>query len=89
MLKYSYGYTPTAWVCGLFIGLFGLSTCESRRRTYFFGLCLQSSSVIHVGQLIRFRMWWLLPTAVLAGIGETIGWSGRRVPIHHRCVTLY
>jgi hypothetical protein len=24
----SYGYVPTAWVCGLFIGLFGLSTCE-------------------------------------------------------------
>ena len=22
-------------------------------------------------------MWWLLPTAVLAGAGETIGWVGR------------
>lgn len=22
-------------------------------------------------------MWWLLPTAVLAGIGETVGWTGR------------
>jgi hypothetical protein len=33
--------------------------------------------VIHLGQAIRFRMWWLLPTAVVAGIGELIGWSGR------------
>ena len=22
-------------------------------------------------------MWWLLPTAVLCGVGEVLGWSGR------------
>ena len=22
-------------------------------------------------------MWWLLPTVVLAGLGELVGWSGR------------
>ncbi|KIP07455.1 hypothetical protein PHLGIDRAFT_30017 [Phlebiopsis gigantea 11061_1 CR5-6] len=26
---------------------------------------------------IRFRLWWLLPTACLAGIGEIVGWAGR------------
>lgn len=36
----------------------------------FFGL-------IHLAQAIRFRTWWLLPTAVAAAIGEVIGWSGR------------
>ena len=33
--------------------------------------------VLHLGQAIWFKMWWLLPTAVLAGAGETIGWVGR------------
>jgi len=34
-------------------------------------------TVIHLGQAIRFRMRWLLPTAVLAGIAEVLGWSAR------------
>lgn len=34
-------------------------------------------TVIHVGEAIVFRMWWLLPTAALAGLGEVIGWAGR------------
>ncbi len=33
--------------------------------------------VTHVVQAFWFRMWWLLPTVVLAGLGELIGWSGR------------
>ncbi|KAK7064963.1 RTA1 like protein-domain-containing protein [Favolaschia claudopus] len=35
------------------------------------------STALHVGQATYFRLWWLLPTAVLCGIGEVIGWSGR------------
>ncbi|CAK5276128.1 unnamed protein product, partial [Mycena citricolor] len=35
------------------------------------------SAIVHLGQAAKFRMWWLLPTAVLCGIGEIIGWSGR------------
>ncbi|KAF7341318.1 hypothetical protein MVEN_01868100 [Mycena venus] len=35
------------------------------------------STILHVGQATYFRMWWLLPTAALCGIGELIGWSGR------------
>lgn len=33
--------------------------------------------VLHLVQAIRFRTWYLIPTAVLAGTGEVIGWSGR------------
>ncbi|KAJ6571120.1 RTA1 like protein-domain-containing protein [Mycena capillaripes] len=35
------------------------------------------STVLHIGQATYYRMWWLFPTAVLCGIGEIIGWSGR------------
>ncbi|KAI0773340.1 RTA-like protein, partial [Irpex lacteus] len=35
------------------------------------------STALHLGQSIWFKLWWLLPTAVLAGTGETIGWAGR------------
>lgn len=54
-----YGYTPTRWICILFVVLFGLST------------------LIHVGQAVRSRLWWMFPTAILAGVGEVIGWCGR------------
>jgi len=36
-----------------------------------------ASTVTHLAQSIYFRMWWLIPTAVIAGLGETIGWAGR------------
>ncbi|KAI0092753.1 RTA1-like protein [Irpex rosettiformis] len=32
---------------------------------------------VSAGQAIWFKLWFLIPTAVLAGIGETIGWAGR------------
>ncbi|KAJ6628584.1 hypothetical protein B0H10DRAFT_2184798 [Mycena sp. CBHHK59/15] len=32
--------------------------------------------ILHIGQTIYFRLWWLLPTACLCGIGELVGWSG-------------
>ncbi|KAH8108532.1 RTA1-domain-containing protein [Phellopilus nigrolimitatus] len=35
------------------------------------------STFLHLVEAIYFRIWWLLPTVILAGIGETIGWSGR------------
>lgn len=34
-------------------------------------------AVIHIGQALYFRLWWLLPTACLAGVTEILGWSGR------------
>jgi len=39
----------------------------------FFGF----STALHLGQAIRSRLWWLLPTAFICGIGETIGWAAR------------
>jgi hypothetical protein len=30
-----------------------------------------------VGQATRYRIWWLFPTAILAGLGEVLGWSAR------------
>ncbi|KAI0040112.1 RTA1-domain-containing protein, partial [Auriscalpium vulgare] len=35
------------------------------------------STILHLGQVIRWRIWWLLPTAVLCGLLEIAGWSGR------------
>ncbi|KAJ6571290.1 RTA1-domain-containing protein [Mycena capillaripes] len=35
------------------------------------------STALHIGQAVWFRMWWLLPTACLCGIGEIVGWTGR------------
>ncbi|KAJ6541498.1 RTA1 like protein-domain-containing protein [Mycena capillaripes] len=35
------------------------------------------STILHMAQGTYFRTWWLLPTAVLCGIGELAGWSGR------------
>lgn len=35
------------------------------------------SIAVHVVQATRFRLWWLFPTAVICGVTETIGWSGR------------
>ncbi|KAJ7660125.1 RTA1 like protein-domain-containing protein [Mycena polygramma] len=35
------------------------------------------STILHVGQATYFRMWWLLPTAALCGVGELIGWGAR------------
>ncbi|KDQ58324.1 hypothetical protein JAAARDRAFT_176226 [Jaapia argillacea MUCL 33604] len=35
------------------------------------------STLLHILQATRYRMWWLFPTAVLAGLAEVLGWSGR------------
>ncbi|KAL5519103.1 hypothetical protein ACEPAH_786 [Sanghuangporus vaninii] len=35
------------------------------------------STITHLGQSIYYKLWWLLPTVVLAGIGEVTGWAGR------------
>ncbi|KAF8965860.1 RTA1-like protein [Flammula alnicola] len=35
------------------------------------------STLIHAGQAVFYRMWWLLPTVCLCGVLEVIGWSAR------------
>ncbi|KAI0348094.1 RTA1-domain-containing protein [Trametopsis cervina] len=35
------------------------------------------SGILHLGQAIYTRLWFMIPTAVLACIGEILGWSAR------------
>ncbi|KAF6747219.1 RTA1-like protein [Ephemerocybe angulata] len=35
------------------------------------------STLLHTGQAIRYKTWFMLPTVVLCGVMETFGWSGR------------
>ncbi|KAH9896934.1 RTA1 like protein-domain-containing protein [Cubamyces lactineus] len=35
------------------------------------------STAVHILQSFRSRAWWLLPTVVLAGFGEVLGWIAR------------
>ncbi|KAI0061918.1 RTA1-like protein [Artomyces pyxidatus] len=35
------------------------------------------TTLIHLGQVLYFRTWFLIPTAIFAGILEIIGWAGR------------
>ncbi|KAI0724597.1 RTA1-domain-containing protein [Cerioporus squamosus] len=44
---------------------------------YIFVVLYVVSTVLHLGQALHRRAWWLLPTAVLAGVGEVLGWSAR------------
>ncbi|PIL31904.1 transporter [Ganoderma sinense ZZ0214-1] len=44
---------------------------------YIFSILFVLATAIHFGQAIRYRAWWLLPTVVLAGLGESTGWGGR------------
>lgn len=81
-LDSNYHYVPTGWVCLIFISLYGLSACTSMMPPFpchdsFTDLALQPRSVVHLVEATYFRMWFLLPTAVLAGIGEVLGWTGR------------
>lgn len=35
------------------------------------------STVIHLGQALKYKLWWMIPTATFAGILEILGWSAR------------
>ncbi|KAJ7840003.1 hypothetical protein B0H13DRAFT_2239539 [Mycena leptocephala] len=52
-----YNYTPTRWICFMFVSLFGLSTCA----------CL------HLTQAIMYRLGYMFPTTVLCGLLEVLG----------------
>lgn len=49
----------------------------SKPASVFFVTVFTISTVLHFGQSVWYRMWWLIPTAVLSGAGEMAGWSGR------------
>jgi len=60
-LDAQYGYIPTFWICCTFVALFGLTT------------------IVHILEALFFkpRLYWLIPTTAMCGIGEILGWSGR------------
>ncbi|CCA77844.1 related to integral membrane transporter or flippase that may transport LCBs from the cytoplasmic side toward the extracytoplasmic side of the membrane [Serendipita indica DSM 11827] len=35
------------------------------------------SMLLHIGQAVKFRIWWLFPTIILGTLSEVIGWGGR------------
>jgi hypothetical protein len=48
---------------------------------HFEDLDIHEDLVVHLGESIRFRLWWLLAAAVLGGLAEVIDRSGRCVPM--------
>jgi hypothetical protein len=72
-----YHYVPTEWICLAFLVLFSLSTSEPLDALPFYLLANFANRVLHLGQAIRYRVWWLLPTAFFSGILEIVGWSAR------------
>lgn len=97
-----YNYVPTEWVCIVFVVLFSLLTSKllSDQISFYYAVnqlttIIFFSIVVHAVQAIRSRIWWLFPTAVVCGVTETIGWSGRlwsskspdsRTPFLMQCV---
>lgn len=62
-----YGYVPTEWICILFVVLFSITT------------------LLHTIQALiykRPKLLWILPTIVICGIAEIIGWGGRLASSH-------
>ncbi|KAG2124043.1 RTA1 like protein-domain-containing protein, partial [Suillus clintonianus] len=35
------------------------------------------STVLHLGQAFKYKLWWMIPTATFAGVLEILGWSAR------------
>ena len=77
LISPEYGYLPTQSVNLVFITLFALSTgaCSGRKSLLMYAHV--ETSAVHVVQAHRSRAWWLLPTVVLAGSGEVLGWIAR------------
>ncbi|TFK31493.1 RTA1-domain-containing protein [Crucibulum laeve] len=45
--------------------------------TILFLVLFSISTLAHTGQLIYFRTWWMIPTVILCGCLEILGWSAR------------
>ncbi|TFK33316.1 RTA1 like protein-domain-containing protein [Crucibulum laeve] len=45
--------------------------------TILFLVLFSISTLAHTGQLIYFRTWWMIPTVILCGGLEILGWSAR------------
>ncbi|KAJ7864225.1 RTA1 like protein-domain-containing protein [Mycena olivaceomarginata] len=77
-----YGYTPQEAITILFLVLYGISTSYDFYSPVSIPILLiirrfQSSMLDKQRISVCATVWWLFPTAVLCGLGELIGWSGR------------
>lgn len=72
-----YGYIPNQTICYILVVLFGVSTCMQSVSFSAYNTNATSLVVAHLCQGLWLRMWWTLPTIVLAGLLEVLGWSGR------------
>ena len=71
-----YGYTPSLPATVFFTVLFFISTSECN--PHISGASeLTCTPAVHLGQAIRYKMWYLIFTAVVAGHFEVIGWAAR------------
>ncbi|KAF9045120.1 RTA1 like protein-domain-containing protein [Panaeolus papilionaceus] len=49
----------------------------SRNIAITFIVLFSVSTLLHLGQLTKYRLWWLLPTVCLCGAMEIAGWAAR------------
>lgn len=73
-----YGYIPSMSAALAFDVLFFATTCE---QLHFDWETRKLTEILaaHLMQSMQYKMWWTVPTFVLAGLGEFIGWVGRTV----------
>lgn len=71
-----YGYIPTQYVAILFIALYSISSGEFMMLSML-DRCSYRLSAVHLGQAVKFRMWWATWTILAFGLLEIAGWSGR------------
>ncbi|KAG2356639.1 RTA1 like protein-domain-containing protein [Suillus spraguei] len=43
----------------------------------FFVVSYSISTAIHMGQALKYKLWWMIPTATVSGVLEILGWSAR------------
>ncbi|KAI0735122.1 RTA1 like protein [Earliella scabrosa] len=49
----------------------------TRSACYIFVILFSITTLLHSYQAVRYRAWWLIPTVVIAGVGEVVGWGAR------------
>ncbi|KJA17990.1 hypothetical protein HYPSUDRAFT_45711 [Hypholoma sublateritium FD-334 SS-4] len=76
-------------------GVFDINADESRYgytpsrvATIVFVVLFGISSILHLGQAVKYRTWFMLITAFLSGVMETVGWAARFYSSFHPTNTM-